>query len=162
MIHRVFNSLTGTGAYMRQFFDELYWRLTISVSSRTPTTCVSGYESSAFWLRHRSINHPQSLKCEGAVPLRKCCLEWTFFLLYNIVQYAYFSITNIDHGGRRPHPWRVGTWYGRPVVQKIANGLLYQRSKVWFHESKGVVFKIAVGWGNMDGRYCLVAYTNAS
>jgi hypothetical protein len=58
-------------------------------------------------------------------------------LLYNI---HFFSI---DHGSRRPRPRRVGARYGRPVAQKIATGLLYRRPKVWCHESKGVVLKIA-------------------
>ena len=80
------NSLTGNGAYMCHFFDELHWRLTISMNTRTPTTYVSDYEMSTFWLQHRSTNHPPRSKYEGAVPLRKFCVEWTFFctILYNM------------------------------------------------------------------------------
>ena len=44
----VLNSLTGTGIDLRLFFDELHWRLTISVNIRIPTTYVSDYENSAF------------------------------------------------------------------------------------------------------------------
>ena len=75
----VINSLISMGLYVSPFFDELHSRLTISVNIRTPTTYLSGYESSTFWLQYKYFNHPQSLKCEGAVPLRKCCLELTFF-----------------------------------------------------------------------------------
>ena len=53
-----------------------------------------------------------------------CVFENTAFIPFIFVQYAYFSITNIDHGGRWPCPRRVGAQYGRPVSQKIANGLL--------------------------------------
>ena len=61
-------------------------------------------------------------------------------ILYNM---PFFRSQYIDHGSRRPRPRRVGARYGRPVAQKIATGLLYRRPKVWSHESKGVVFKIA-------------------
>ena len=84
------NSLTGNGSCTSHFFDELHWRLTISVNIRTPTTYVSDYERFAFWLQHKSINNPRSLKCEGAVPLWKSCLFGPFYFLYNIVQYAFF------------------------------------------------------------------------
>ena len=63
------------------------------------------YESSILSLQHRSFNHPQSSKCEGAVRLRKSCLFLSFFWLYNM---PIFLITNIDHGGHRPRPRRVG------------------------------------------------------
>ena len=35
-----FNSLTGMGAYMHSFFNELHCRLTMYVNIRTPTTYV--------------------------------------------------------------------------------------------------------------------------
>ena len=56
-----------------------------------------------------------------------------------------FLITNIDHGGRRSRPWQVGAGYGGPEAQKIAIDLLYQRRKVRFHESNGIIFQIAAG-----------------
>ena len=102
-IYSAVNSLTGTGAYTRHFFDELHWRLTIYVNIRTPTTYLSDYESSAFWLQHRFINHPRSSEYEGAVPLRKSCLFGPFYFLYNIVQYAFFSIT-VNRPWRPPDP----------------------------------------------------------
>ena len=43
------------------------------------------------------------------------------FFLYNM---PIFLIININHGGRRPLPRRVGDRYGQPVAQKIATGLL--------------------------------------
>ena len=61
-------------------------------------------------------------------------------ILYNM---PFFSMTNINHGSRRPRPRRVVARHGRPVAQKIATGLLYRRPKVWTHEFKRVVFKIA-------------------
>ena len=42
------------------------------------------YESSAFWLQHRFINHPRSLECEEAAYLD------LFYSRYSIVQYAFF------------------------------------------------------------------------
>ena len=88
---------------LRPFFDELHWRLTITVNIRTPTTYDSDYESSAFWLQYKYFNHLRSLKCEGAVPLRKSCLFGPFYFLYNIVQYAFFSIT-VHRPWRPPAP----------------------------------------------------------
>ena len=64
-----------------------------------------------------------------------------------------FVFFSIDQGSRWPRPRRVGARYGRLVAQNIATGLLYRRPKVWCHESKEVIFKIASRWGNMDGRY---------
>ena len=115
------NSLTGMVAYMRPFFDELHWRLTISVNIKAPTTYIGDYERSAFWLQHRSINHPRSLKYKGSVPLRKSCLFGPF--LYNM---PFLRSQYIDRGGRRPRPRRVNAQYGRPVAQKIAIGLFYR------------------------------------
>ena len=51
----------------------------MSVNVRTPTTYFSDYERSDLPLQQRSINHPQSLKCEGTVPLRKSCLSGLVF-----------------------------------------------------------------------------------
>ena len=61
-------------------------------------------------------------------------------VLYNM---PIFSIT-VNRPWRPPVPpaARVVARYDRPVAQKIATGLLYRRLKVWFHESKGMIFKI--------------------
>ena len=68
--------------------------MTIYVNIWTPTTYVSDYESSVFWLQHRFINHPQNLKYKGDVPLCKC-LEWPFFVQY----FTMCLFSPIDHGG---------------------------------------------------------------
>ena len=45
----------------------------------TQVSYVSDYEISALALQYRSFKHPRSLKCEGAVPLRKSCLFFIYF-----------------------------------------------------------------------------------
>ena len=87
------NRNQGNVAYMQHFSNQLRSRVSSVVIFWSQATYDGYYERSALVLQHRSFNHPQSLRCEGAVPLRKSCLDFCF------VQYAYF----FDHKHR---PWR--------------------------------------------------------
>ena len=75
------NSITGKGAYMGHFLNWLLSRVSSDVGIWTQVTSDGDYESSALALQHRSLKHLRSLKYEGVVRLRKCYLEWTFFLV---------------------------------------------------------------------------------